>query len=145
MLPSESRPNWKEQFGRVILESLACGTAVIGSNSGEIPNLIGQSGGGLVFTERDAESLLVALRQLVQDPSARERYAATGRRWSIEHASLEGVAAKMARTIDGQVSMGRKNSPKITEQRSHNQSKESLTELRQDKRWKVKGDLTQRW
>jgi glycosyltransferase involved in cell wall biosynthesis len=105
VLPSESQPNWKEQFGRVILESLACGTPVIGSNSGEIPNLILQSGGGIVFTERDPDSLSAAIRQMVQEPAIRERYASAGRRWSIEHASLEGVAKRMARTIDRQISI----------------------------------------
>jgi glycosyltransferase involved in cell wall biosynthesis len=110
VLPSETRPNWKEQFGRVILESLACGTPVIGSNSGEIPNLIRQSGGGLIFAERDSESLLAALRQLVQDPAAREQYASVGKRWSLEYASLEHVAAKMARTIDDQVAMRKRTS-----------------------------------
>ena len=40
VLPSETQPNWKEQFGRVIVEALACGVPVIGSDSGEIPNLV---------------------------------------------------------------------------------------------------------
>ena len=37
VLPSETQPNWKEQFGRVLVEALACGTPVIGSYFGEIP------------------------------------------------------------------------------------------------------------
>jgi L-malate glycosyltransferase len=57
ILPSETRPNWKEQFGRVIPEALACGTCVIGSDSGEIPKLIHASGGGIVFPEGRADRL----------------------------------------------------------------------------------------
>ncbi|MBO0790262.1 MAG: glycosyltransferase, partial [Ktedonobacteraceae bacterium] len=41
VLPSLTRPNWKEQFGRVLAESMSCETPVIGSDSGEIPHVIG--------------------------------------------------------------------------------------------------------
>ena len=32
-LPSRTRPNWKEQFGRVLIEAMACGVPVLGSDS----------------------------------------------------------------------------------------------------------------
>ena len=41
VLPSHTTPTWKEQFGRVIVEALWCGVPVVGSDSGEIPWLIG--------------------------------------------------------------------------------------------------------
>ena len=53
VLPSHTTPTWKEQFGRVIIEALWCGVPVVGSDSGEIPWLIGLTGGGLVFPEGD--------------------------------------------------------------------------------------------
>lgn len=59
VLPSQSRPFWKEQFGRVLIEAMACGTPVIGSDSGEIPNVIGDA--GLVFHESDRERLAECL------------------------------------------------------------------------------------
>ena len=31
VLPSLTRPNWMEQFGRVLIEAMACETPVIGS------------------------------------------------------------------------------------------------------------------
>ena len=39
VLPSRTTPRWKEQFGRVLTEAMACGDIVIGSNSGEIPRI----------------------------------------------------------------------------------------------------------
>ena len=40
ILPSRTTTRWKEQFGRVIIEAHACGTPVIGSDSGAIPEVI---------------------------------------------------------------------------------------------------------
>jgi glycosyltransferase involved in cell wall biosynthesis len=99
VLPSETQTNWKEQFGRVLLEALACGSAVIGSDSGEIPNLIKQSGGGLVFPERDANALAAALRKFIIDRRLRTSSAETGRRWVLENVSIQAVAKKMVATL----------------------------------------------
>lgn len=99
VLPSETQANWKEQFGRVIPEALACGAAVVGSDSGEIPRLIEASGGGLVFPERDASALAGALRRLVNDGAFREELACRGREWVCRCVSLPVVASQMATTI----------------------------------------------
>ena len=77
VLPSRTRPNWKEQFGRVLIEAMACGVPVIGADSGEIPNVIGQA--GWLFPEGDVQALAERLRQLWQQPEARARLAALGR------------------------------------------------------------------
>ena len=101
VLPSETQANWKEQFGRVITESLACGTAVIGSDSGEIPNLIRASEGGLVFPERNAQEFAKALQTLIASPSLAQDFAARGMAWTIKNMTLTAIAAKMASTIEG--------------------------------------------
>lgn len=103
VLPSETQPNWKEQFGRVIPEALACGAAVVGSDSGEIPNLIRQSGGGLVFRERDPEALADALRTMITAPQRREEMASAGSAWVAENISLDAVAKRMIRTFEAAI------------------------------------------
>ena len=40
VLPSRTTPHWTEQFGRVLVEAMWCGTPVVGSDSGEIPWVI---------------------------------------------------------------------------------------------------------
>jgi len=55
VLPSRSMPKWKEQFGHVIIEAMACEIPVIGSDSGEIPHVIAKA--GLVFKENNYEEL----------------------------------------------------------------------------------------
>jgi glycosyltransferase involved in cell wall biosynthesis len=79
LLPSETRPNWKEQFGRVLVEAMACGTPVIGSDSGEIPHVIAATGGGLVFPEGEARALAQCIEALVTDPARRRAIGAAGR------------------------------------------------------------------
>ena len=55
VLPSRSTPVWREQFGRVLIEAMACKIPVIGSDCGAIPEVVGP--GGLIFREGDAEDL----------------------------------------------------------------------------------------
>ncbi len=57
---------WKEQFGHVLIEAMACKIPVIGSDCGEIPHVIGDA--GLVFPEGNAEALGECLQQLMERP-----------------------------------------------------------------------------
>ena len=68
VVPSLTQPNWKEQFGRVIMEAMACGVPVIGSDSGEIPNVIGDA--GVIVPENDPAALTRALADLIKNPHA---------------------------------------------------------------------------
>jgi glycosyltransferase involved in cell wall biosynthesis len=78
-LPSRTMPSWKEQFGRVIIEALWCGVPVVGSDSGEIPWVIGLTGGGLTFPEGDVQALASRLAELRDAPALRSSLAAAGR------------------------------------------------------------------
>ena len=42
--PSQTTPRWREQFGRMLIEAMACGVPVIASRSGEIPHVVGDAG-----------------------------------------------------------------------------------------------------
>jgi glycosyltransferase involved in cell wall biosynthesis len=77
VLPSLTKPNWKEQFGRVLVEAMACEIPVIGSNSGEIPNII--EGTGLIFQEGDVIDLVKKLEVLITDRELKESIAKKGR------------------------------------------------------------------
>ena len=92
VLPSLTRPNWKEQFGRVLIEALACGVPVVGSDSGEIPNVIGEA--GLVFAEGDERALRARLSQLMADASLQDKLAQRGRERVLAHYTQAQVAAK---------------------------------------------------
>ncbi len=75
--PSLTAPTWKEQFGRMLVEAMSCGVPVIGSDSGEIPNVIGEA--GVVVPEGNVPMLRDAIVRLRDDPAERRRLAALGR------------------------------------------------------------------
>jgi glycosyltransferase involved in cell wall biosynthesis len=91
-LPSLTRKNWKEQFGRVLIEAMACETPVIGSDSGEIPNVIGNA--GLVTPEGDVQALATALARLGSDPALRADLARRGRQRVLDRFTQEQVARR---------------------------------------------------
>ncbi len=90
VLPSLTQPNWKEQFGRVLIEAMACGVPVVGSTCGEIPNVIGDA--GLIFAEGDDDALLQQLRKLRQQPNLREELAQRGRARVLQNFTMQHVA-----------------------------------------------------
>jgi glycosyltransferase involved in cell wall biosynthesis len=76
----------------MIPEALWCGIPVVGSDAGEIPWLIRQTQGGLLFPQGDTEALAERLRLLRDDPALRSELAAAGRR-AVERLFSVGVAA----------------------------------------------------
>ena len=69
VLPSRSTPQWVEQFGHILIEAMAMGVTVVGSTSGEIPNVIGDA--GRIFPEGDVESLRRTLEGLATNEDER--------------------------------------------------------------------------
>ena len=90
VLPSRTRPNWKEQFGRVLVEAMASGTPVIGSRCGEIPNVVDEA--GLLFPEDDAGALAAQLKLLMTDRDERGRLASLGRRRVLQEYTQRKIA-----------------------------------------------------
>jgi glycosyltransferase involved in cell wall biosynthesis len=81
----------REQFGRVIIEAQACGTPVIGSTSGAIPDVVGD--GGWIVPERDCEGLRDLLNRLCSDPSLVQAKAVAARRNVESRFTYDRVAA----------------------------------------------------
>jgi glycosyltransferase involved in cell wall biosynthesis len=92
VLASRSLPNWKEQFGRVLVEAMACETAVVGSQCGEIPHVIGDA--GLTFPEDDADGLHGRLLALIQSETLRDDLGKAGRRRVLNQYTQAQIAAQ---------------------------------------------------
>jgi glycosyltransferase involved in cell wall biosynthesis len=90
VLPSRTLANWKEQFGRVLIEAMACEVPVVGSDSGEIPHVVGS--GGLIFAEDNVEALCNNLQRLADDPDERRRLGSQGRSRVLAHYTMRHIA-----------------------------------------------------
>jgi glycosyltransferase involved in cell wall biosynthesis len=66
VLPSRTLPGkWKEQFGHILIEAMAMGILVVGSDSGAIPEVIGRA--DLIFPENNADELVRILKRVIFD------------------------------------------------------------------------------
>ena len=90
VLPSYVIPQWKEQFGHVLIEAMACEVPVLGSNSAAIPEVIGNA--GLLFEERSVDALRQQLKTLVELPAERTRLGRFARRRVIENYTHDEIA-----------------------------------------------------
>jgi glycosyltransferase involved in cell wall biosynthesis len=75
--PSVTTPKWREQFGRMLIEAMACGVPVAGSDSGEIPHVIGDA--GLVLPEHDVNAWIRMLERVLPDSAEHVRLGEAGR------------------------------------------------------------------
>jgi glycosyltransferase involved in cell wall biosynthesis len=98
VLPSLTTPTWKEQFGRVLIETMACGVPVVGSDSGEIPHVIGDA--GLVTPEGDVDALGAALRRLHDDAALRADLGCRGRERVLQHFTHRRIAEATVRSYE---------------------------------------------
>ena len=81
-----------EQFGRVLIEAMACEVAVIGSSSGEIPSVIGDA--GLVFQEGDVTELRARLEDLMASAALRADLGRRGRKRVLECYTQARIASE---------------------------------------------------
>ncbi len=91
VLPSLSRPNWKEQFGRVLIEAMACEVVTVGARSGAIPEVMGDA--GLLFDEGDESGLRSQLQRLLDDVSLRAELRERGKTRVLENYTHAAIAA----------------------------------------------------
>ncbi len=68
--------SYHETFGMPMLEAMACGTPVVASRAGSLPEVGGDA--ALYAPPDDADAWAVALRRIVDDAALRERLCAAG-------------------------------------------------------------------
>lgn len=72
--PSQTTERWREQFGRMLIEAMACGVPLVASDSGEIPHVVGSA--GVLLPEADVDRWSTTLDALLTD--TRRRHALGG-------------------------------------------------------------------
>jgi glycosyltransferase involved in cell wall biosynthesis len=88
--PSQTTAVWREQFGRMLIEAMACGVPVIATRSGEIPYVVDDA--GILVAEQDEEALIDAIARLLDDESLRRALAERALHRAREHFAWPIVA-----------------------------------------------------
>jgi glycosyltransferase involved in cell wall biosynthesis len=97
VLPSLPTPRWLEQFGRVIPEAFAFGLPVIGSDSGAIPEVVGDA--GIVVPAGDHLALAAAALQLTY-PARRADLAGRASQRLAERFSVDDYVARIGDALE---------------------------------------------
>jgi L-malate glycosyltransferase len=90
VLPSRTTPTWKEQFGRVLVEAMATGVPVMGSDSGAVPEVVGDA--GMLFQEGNIAELATKVKRLHGDTRLAVDLAQGGRQRAVALYSGAAVA-----------------------------------------------------
>jgi len=93
VMPSLTTPVQREQFGRVALEAMAAGSAVVVSDSGGLPYVVGDA--GVVTPEGDVAALAAALGRLIGSRGEREALGTRGRARVRVHFTWRAIAASL--------------------------------------------------
>src|SRR5213083_10767 len=89
--PSRAQDNWRETNGHVLIEAMANEVAVLGTDSGVIPELIGDA--GIVVPNGDVAALSAALERLT-DTNARRTLAQAARARALRLYSDDAIAER---------------------------------------------------
>lgn len=82
-----------EGFGLPCAEAMSCGTPVIATRAGALPQIVGDDGAGILVPPADPHALAGAIKRLLTDSSLRQRMGETARKRIEESFSWE-IAAK---------------------------------------------------
>ena len=86
-----------------ILEAMASGLAVVGTDVAGIPEVIDHKHNGLVVPPQDPDALAMALATLIDDPTLRMHLGAMARQHTVQHMSREDCNEEIARHFQAQL------------------------------------------
>ena len=89
-------PSIYEPLGIVNLEAMACGTAVVGSRTGGIPEVVADGETGLLVPPGEPEPLAEALNALIRDPDRAAAMGRAGRKRAVTEFGWAAIAAQTA-------------------------------------------------
>jgi glycosyltransferase involved in cell wall biosynthesis len=93
VLPSVPDRRWQEQFGMVLIESMACGKPVVSTFSGSIPEVVGDN--AILVQSFDFLELYTALKKLLTDERLALELGEKGRQFVIKNYNSIDVAKKI--------------------------------------------------
>ncbi|NMB56391.1 glycosyltransferase family 4 protein [Candidatus Beckwithbacteria bacterium] len=76
ILPSKPTQFWEEYYGMVLLEAMACGVPIISTNSGAIPEILGQT--GIIVNHSSSQQLFKAMVKIIENKNLRQELSQKG-------------------------------------------------------------------
>jgi len=93
VLPSVPTQRWQEQFGMVLIESMACGKPVVTTLSGSIPEVVGDK--AVLVQPFDFLELYKALKKVLCDEKFAKDLGDRAREFVVQNYNAEDVARKI--------------------------------------------------
>jgi starch synthase len=100
-------PSIYEPFGLVVLEAMACETAVVASRVGGIPEIVVEGDTGYLVDYNPADTvgfvagLAARIQQLLNDPALAEGMGKAGRERVVRHFGWPAIAHQTVQLYDG--------------------------------------------
>ena len=92
-LPSRTTPTWEEQYGMALIEAMACGLPILATDSGAIPEVVGQA--GITYPVCDVDKIVKTIHQILTHPD---------KKMKLSHSSLARAMKYFdAREVSGQL------------------------------------------
>lgn len=93
VLPSTTTATWEEQYGMVLLEAMASGIPIITTDSGAIPEVVGNA--GIVLPQNNPDALANSLNRLSGNKTLRSKLGTIGRERVLKHYDSRQFAGKI--------------------------------------------------
>jgi len=106
-------PSLFEGFGLPAAEAMACGTPVVASAAGALPEVIRTGGGGILVAPGSADALARGIADLLAQPAARAELGTLGRKGVLAAYAWPRVAERTA-TVYAEVLSERRGRPART-------------------------------
>ncbi|MBN1602832.1 MAG: glycosyltransferase family 4 protein [Chitinispirillaceae bacterium] len=100
-------PSTTDGFGLVLIEAMACGIPVIGTDFGGISDVIQHEISGLLFKDGDFKGLADSIERCINDSHLRERLIRNGRKRALEDFAIEKTIENYEKFYHRLISDGR--------------------------------------
>lgn len=98
VVPSIATRKWQEQFGAILIEAMAVGRPLVASDSGAIPEVVGDA--GLLVAQGSFPALAEAILAIYEDPELSARLSEAGTARARKLYANEVVADQIARIYE---------------------------------------------
>jgi glycosyltransferase involved in cell wall biosynthesis len=89
-----------EAFGLYLIEAWACGVPVAQPKSGAFPELIQETGGGVLFEPNDPESLADAVENLLANPDTARQFGKNAHEMTLRCFSAQTMAENFIKVLE---------------------------------------------